>query len=249
MKNLILHLPHASTHFPHKSGFVLEDNLLNQEIIKLTDWYTDDLFSFENAIIVKAEFSRIFCDVERFENDEQEVMAQYGMGVLYEKTDNGKALRSVTPELRKEILSTYYRPHHEELNNAVNQQLQEHNKALIVDCHSFPMQPLVRDLDKNPERPDYNIGIDPYHTPTHLVDASVEYFEQKGLSLGVNWPYAGSIVPMMHYQKNKNVESIMLEINRSLYLKEGTTEKSDNYNKTKEVVHEFLEMIHTEFSK
>jgi len=51
---------------------------------------------------------------------------------------------------------------------------------------------------------------------------------------------------MEYYQKNKNVESIMLEINRKLYLKEGTNEKSENYEKTKEVVQEYIELIRAE---
>jgi hypothetical protein len=62
-------------------GYVVDKKILDQEIIKLTDWYTDELFFFEDSIIIRADFSRIFCDTERFSEDSQEVMAQYGMGV------------------------------------------------------------------------------------------------------------------------------------------------------------------------
>ena len=104
MKNLILHIPHSSTIIPIKDGYCVTDEILNQEILKLTDWHTDDLFENEMDISIKAPFSRIFCDTERFSDDSQEIMAQFGMGVLYEKTDTGEPLRKVTPELRKSIL-------------------------------------------------------------------------------------------------------------------------------------------------
>ena len=48
---------------------------------------------------------------------------------------------------------------------------------------------------------------------------------------------------MEHYRKNKEVKSIMLEINRGLYLVPGTNQKSDNYFQVKEVVKEFIELI------
>lgn len=62
-----------------------------------------------------ADFSRVFCDVERFSDDSQEIMAEYGMGVLYEKGDDGSIIREITPELRQEILNKYYWPHHNQL--------------------------------------------------------------------------------------------------------------------------------------
>ena len=67
-------------------------------------------------------FSRIFCDPERFTDDAQEVMAQYGMGVLYEKNDNGDRIRIVTPELKEKVLTSYYWKHHNRLSAAVNNQ-------------------------------------------------------------------------------------------------------------------------------
>jgi len=67
MKNkLILHLPHSSTNIPLNEGYIVDSIALESEILKLTDWYTDDLFYSEGDEMIKAEFSRIFCDPERF---------------------------------------------------------------------------------------------------------------------------------------------------------------------------------------
>jgi N-formylglutamate deformylase len=111
MKQLILHIPHSSTQIPLKEGFIVDDDFLQTEILKLTDWFTDDLFTSEEDVQVIAGFSRIFCDPERFSDDKQEIMSQFGMGVLYERSDNGKLIRNINSELRKRILTEYYWPH------------------------------------------------------------------------------------------------------------------------------------------
>ena len=243
MQQLILHIPHSATNIPLKDGYIINDKAIINEIIKLTDWYTDDLFSTLSSINIIAEFSRIFCDVERFADDSQEVMAQFGMGVLYTKTDDYDLMRNVSQELREHILNEYYWKHHEQLNNAVKNQLEQFNSATIIDCHSFPNVPINRSLDKTSIRPDFNIGTDSYHTPQKLIDASVSFFESKGHTLGIDYPYTGSIVPMNYYMKDKRVNSIMLEINRKMYLKENTNEKSSSYNYTKQITQEFVEAM------
>lgn len=240
---LILHVPHASTSIPYHDGYLVDEESLSQEILKLTDWYTDDLFQSDEHEMIRADFSRIFCDPERFTDDSQEIMAQFGMGVLYEKNDDGELMRDVSPEFKKRILNDYYWPHHDKLSKVVNEQLQHFGKALILDCHSFPNKPFKRDLDKSSNRPDFNIGTDSFHTPKHLVDVSKAFFEKVGFSLGIDWPYKGSIVPLEHYQKNKKVKTIMLEINRALYLNEPTNEKSERYLEIKRVVGNFIKTI------
>ena len=45
----------------------------------------------------------------------------------------------------------------------------------------------------------------------------------------MNRPFAGSIVPLEHYQKNRNVYSIMVEVSRRPYLDEKTGRKSDSF--------------------
>lgn len=240
---LILHIPHSSTNIPMMDGYVLDEKSLQNEMLKLTDWYTDDLFYSEEDEMIKADFSRIFCDPERFTEDSQEVMAQFGMGVLYEKNDVGEIIRNVTPEFKEKVLMEYYWKHHDKFNIAVNDQLVNFGKALIIDCHSYPSIPLMRDLDQNNNRPDFNIGTDAFHTPKYLIDLSIEFFKEAGFTLGIDWPYKGAIVPITYYNKNKNVESIMLEINRGLYLKEPTNEKTEKYAEIKKVTAEFIKTI------
>ena len=242
MQSLILHIPHAATNIPLKEGYYSPDNL-EHEILKLTDWHTDDLFESPSNISIKAPFSRIFCDVERFSEDDKEEMSKFGMGVLYSKYDNGEDLRLVTPELRDKVLSDYYWPHHQNLSKAVTSQLHAYKSCLIIDCHSFPDIPFYSSLDTRLARPDFNVGTDSFHTPYLLVEKAKQYFEGLEYSLGIDCPYSGSMVPAEFYKTNKNVKSIMLEVNRSLYLKEGSNIKSDNYKELKEVVQGFLRLI------
>jgi len=243
MKKLILHIPHSSTNIPSLEGYVADANKIQNEIVKLTDWYTDELFFSETDIRIVAPFSRIFCDVERFENDEEEVMSNVGMGAVYERFDNGDLLRKVTSDLRAKIIKDYYWKHHNAFLDKVKEELNQSNSCLIIDCHSYPSIPIIRDLDQTAIRPDFNIGIDSYHTPKNLITACIAFFEEKGYSLGVDWPYKGTIVPIEYYQKNKAVYSIMLEVNRKLYLNEPSNEKSNQFEETKQVVKGFLEFI------
>jgi N-formylglutamate deformylase len=243
MKKLVLHIPHSSTEIPLLGGYVSTQDEIQQEIIKLTDWYTDDLFDSQVDDKIVAPFSRIFCDVERFADDELEVMSKFGMGVLYEKFDDGNLLRIVSPELKQEVLKNYYWIHHNTFSKVVKLNLEQTKSCLILDCHSFPANPLTRALVQDDVRPDFNIGTDSYHTPKHIINESIDYFETKGYTLGVDTPYSGSIVPMEYYQKDPRVTSIMLEVNRGLYLKGNSNEKSENYNKTKKIVQGYMNLL------
>ena len=58
-------------------------------------------------------------------------------------------------------------------------QLELNNRALILDCHSFPEIPMKRSQHKIIPRPDYNIGTDKFHTPKKLIDISKDLSDYK----------------------------------------------------------------------
>jgi N-formylglutamate deformylase len=243
MKKIILHIPHSAIEIPFYDGFVIDQANLQHEMLKLTDWYTDDLYESKEDYSICAKFSRVFCDVERFADDSQEVMANVGMGVLYEKTDDGQQMRHITPELRNKILEHFYRKHHEMLEEATSTLLEEQGEAIIIDCHSFSDIPFQRDLNKDLCRPDINIGTDDFHTNNKLFEISYQFFCEEGFKIGVNWPYSGTIVPMRFYKRNTKVLSIMIEINRKLYLMNGTNKKNKNFSSIKNTISTYIKLV------
>ena len=231
---MILHIPHSSTNTLHYTF----DCDVNTELELLTDHRTDELFQHDDASRLVFPVSRLICDVERFEDDQQESMAKVGMGVCYEKTASGDSLRQVTDAQRQGILETYYRPHHERLTAMVDAELALNQHALIIDCHSYPNEPLPCDQNQTVFRPDICIGTDGFHTPTVLANFTYYFFRDRGYTVAFNLPYSGCMVPIAHYRKNERVYSVMLEVNRNAY--------KDSLEPIKGVISEWLCQISKE---
>jgi N-formylglutamate amidohydrolase len=246
---MIFHIPHASFDIPVdlRPTLLLDDQALMDELSVMTDTYTDDLFGChagDEDTIVAFPVSRLIVDPERFTDDALEIMAWVGMGVIYEQTSSGERLRN-TPSLedRDELIRRFYLPHHKRLNEATGKELDHYGTALILDCHSFPSVPLPFEFDQNPDRPDIGIGTDPAHTPRFLIEAAKQAVSDEGLDCRINKPSDGSLVPTHYWQHDKRVLSIMIEINRSLYMNETTGEKSDQYEACKEILGRIVQRI------
>ena len=209
---IILHIPHASTVLPADVEFLLGAENLAYEVDAMTDHHTDQLFDLSGARRCVFPVSRLVVDPERFIEDSMESV---GMGVVYTHTAAGEALRAISEIDRLALINSYYNPHHTALTRMADECLEKHNQCLIIDCHSFPAQPLPYESDKN--RPDICIGTDSYHTSTELKDCLLKVFEASGYHVAIDSPFSGTIVPLKHYHKDKKVASVMIEVNRSLY--------------------------------
>jgi N-formylglutamate amidohydrolase len=223
---LIVHIPHASTVIPAevRDQILLEDAALAEELRMVTDHLTDELFGAGDlrAEVVAAPVSRLVVDVERFEQDEQEVMAARGLGTIYERRADGQPLRrALTAEERSRLLERWYRPHHRRLAEVVGRALHSHRRCLVVDAHSFPSRPLPYEIDQRQDRPDVCLGTDAFHTPEQLALEARRLFEQEGWTVEVNRPFAGALVPMPFYRRERRVGALMIEINRAVYLDEA----------------------------
>jgi N-formylglutamate amidohydrolase len=209
---IILHIPHASTVLPADVKFLLGAENLAYEVDAMTDHHTDWLFDLSGAHRCIFPVSRLVVDPERFIEDSMESV---GMGVVYTRTTDGGPLRVISKMDRLALINTYYHPHHKKLTRMVDDCLEQHGRCLIIDCHSFPAQPLPYELDKN--RPDICIGTDTYHTSTELRDRLSTVFEALGYDVAIDSPFSGAIVPLKHYHKDQRVASVMIEVNRSHY--------------------------------
>jgi len=221
---IIVHVPHASRLIPTnvRPTLVLDNSELEKELNKLTDHHTDQLFTHNDPDIVLCKFpvSRIAVDPERFEDDNLEPMSNRGMGVIYTHTSSGHLLRNeLTNDQRTDLIERFYHPHHIQLSSLVSEALAQKGHAFIIDGHSFPDNPLPCDLDQSSNRPDICLGTDEFHTPGDLVTVLLRACEAEGWSVEINRPYSGTIIPTEFFNIDLRVSSIMIEVNRRLYLR------------------------------
>jgi N-formylglutamate amidohydrolase len=226
---IILHIPHSSRKIPAdcRKDILLSDTELENELLKMTDAYTDEIPKyFRKATAAIFPVSRLVVDVERFREDADEPMSKKGMGAVYMRTHDGRLLRDPATINREALLRRYYDLHHALLTNAVETALGKAGHCRIFDIHSFPSEPLPYEFDQNPDRPDICLGTDHFHTPRAMAEKARACFEEAGLTVKENSPFAGTMVPMKHYRRESAVQSLMIEINRKLIMNEKTGEKT-----------------------
>lgn len=246
---VIAHVPHGSTFIPKdvRRSFFLSDRDLETELLLMTDRYTPELFEGVvtlGGIALVNNYSRLVVDPERFENDAREIMASKGMGVVYTKTAYQQVLRKdPSAKEREELLSTYYRPYHKAIELEVEGILKQFDRCIIIDCHSFPSKPLPYELDQDPNRPDICIGTDSFHTPKELIALVMSFCEANGVKVAFDKPFAGTYVPLVYLEIDKRVSSIMIEVNRSLYMNEATGDRSNRFSQTKETIDDLIKEV------
>ncbi len=229
-KYFLVHLPHYGYRIPdkYKDDYYLGEEELNKNIFEYADGdtqfiYRDLYLAFDGVLNI---YSRLFVDPERFFDDEQESMQiKHGLGWFYENAIlEKKPLRS---NKHKKEIAEYYHKHHEELNAKTAQKLRVYGKCTVIDCHSFS-NTRYWFHDKSLTLPDVCIGYDEFHKDDFLVSAILDVFKE--YEVGVNSPYAGSMVPSEFYNKNENVKSVMIEINKKLYLESDNITRSENFD-------------------
>jgi N-formylglutamate deformylase len=233
---VVLHIPHSSRRVPaeERQAILVDDTELNGELLRMTDAYTDELFPTTPVEAGRVIFplSRSVCDVERFPSDENEPMAARGMGVTYTRTSMGGVLRAQPdPADRQKCLDRWYWPHHSKLEHLVKDVAERSGVCLIVDCHSFPSVALPYERDQASSRADICIGTDSFHTPRAVRDAIVAAAEADGYSVAVDAPFSGALVPLSSYRKDHRILSVMIEVNRRLYMEEDSGKKKHGLGK------------------
>jgi N-formylglutamate amidohydrolase len=224
---LIIHVPHSSTVIPDdvRAELLLDDHELDLELKKMTDWETDDIAYIAlhraglEARVVENQFSRLVTDPERLLGDE-EPMAAIGMGPVYHSTSDLRPLRLPDPARDDALIAEYFLPYAQVFTDVVDRALDDCGRAIIIDLHSFPSEPLPYELDQQVPRPGICIGTDPFHTPDTIVDMAIESFSGVPGGIALNTPFSGTYVPLAHLGRTPEVSSVMIEIRRDLYQEE-----------------------------
>ncbi|HEV7899934.1 MAG TPA: N-formylglutamate amidohydrolase [Planosporangium sp.] len=239
---VILHVPHGSRVLTAsaRTGILLDDTALAAELDHMTDSHTDLIaaraaaaatirpWTFSNL------FSRLVVDPERFP-DEREEMRAVGMGAVYTHTSHGRRLRDDDPAHAEELLAAHYRPYAAGMADLVDDRLAATGRAVIIDVHSYPSDPLPYELHGYGQRPAVCLGTDPAHTPPDLLAAACAAFAPCG-GAALNTPFAGCYVPLRHYRRYLAVAALMVEIRRDTYVIEPGGPPTDGVDRIVEAL-------------
>ena len=121
-------------------------------------------------------------------------MSRVGMGVICERTCPPLPLRSICIDAARYSMCTAFRPDLCPMN--------------WIKLKIFP-----------------TFALGPTHSHTTKSNHSIGRRLFKGrFSVAVNRPFAGALTPLRYFSNDQRVKSIMVEVNRRLYLDEGYRE-------------------------
>ena len=237
-EGVLLHIPHSSTSFPSESIHSFTD--LDEDEKLLIDYYTAELFvpheQEKNICPAIFPYCRLYCDVERLVNDPLE---DKGLGISYHRTVDSDYLpfeeRSFS---RLNEAFKYYADFHADVSKRIVE-MTCMNKILLIDCHSFSALPNL--LNLTPPDIDICIGYNDDETRpyTNTIDNIVQFFKSLGYKVGINEPFSNSKtfpVPVEYH-------SVMIEVNKRLYMNERTLDKIDSFYKLKRDIQSLYNLL------
>lgn len=234
VSKLLLHIPHSSTIFPANSRHGFKDLNIDEKL--LIDYYTDELFipklKSDKISSIIFPYCRLYCDVERLIDDPLE---RDGLGIRYTRRcpSHDMANRYFTS---KEEAFGQYVDYHAKVSKKL---FAMDNGTLLIDCHSFSNHPTL--LCATPPDIDICIGFNDDETrPNNVVIGNiVQHFKSLGYKVGINEPFSNSktfAVPSQYH-------SIMIEVNKRLYMDEQTLEKTPGFTQVQHDIQSVYELL------
>ncbi len=231
---VLLTVPHAGNFYPNI--FIQNLKLKLNKVRKIEDFQSNkilDLMDFKIADVIIAKCSRVVVDLNRsrnaIDNDmfisrvnshqiDEKKMISFGLGVFPKLILSENIFKNKLPvSYANFILENYYDPFHKILSNQINQLLDRFGVCYHFDLHTMPSNALKRFKKK----PDIVLGNNHGRSSSNeLIDYMRKNFENNGLIVQLNNPYAGGFITRNYGNPSKGVETIQIEVNRSLYMNE-----------------------------
>jgi len=232
--------PHSGRVYP--ASFVAGSWLSPLALRRSEDAFVDELFGTvvaDGAPLIAALFPRAFLDVNRAASELDNAMFESALGVDVDKASTRVAAglgviprivregveiyrEKLSPDEAQERLARLHRPYHAALAELVEETRARFGAAIVVDCHSMPSGAAVPDIVLGDR---YGASASP-----SLMRHAELSFEAFGFSTGRNAPYAGGYTTRLYAQRERSVQALQIELNRSLYLDEERIERGAHFD-------------------
>jgi len=237
--------PHSGRIYP--SALLTAAKLDAHALRKSEDCLVDELFAGVadlGAPLIAARFARAYLDVNRepYELDPelfheplppfantQSARVIGGLGTIPRiVADTEEIYREpLALAVALERIERLYKPFHHALCELIEATRRRFGLAILVDCHSMPSTPMSPSAAA---RPDCVIG-DRFGASceTKVTRFVREAIAGLGYQVHLNRPYAGGYITEHYGRPQRGVHALQLEINRALYLNEGTLQPTAGF--------------------
>lgn len=245
---MVFNSPHSGTALPLvlKSLSALPENKLHAS----EDSFVDELFSGcvdVGAPLMRALFSRAFLDLNRepYEFDARMFQGKLpafvncasprvasGLGTIPRTVGDGLLIYDAPLQLEDALqrVENYYRPYHRALGQLLEEAHNATGMAVLVDCHSMPSSAVSHFKGAAGPMPDVVLGDRFGSACAPDISDLIETTLQKGgLTVLRNKPYSGGFFTENHGRPRHGHHAIQIEINRKLYMDEGTRQKKPGF--------------------
>ncbi len=256
--SVIFASPHSGRDYGN--GFVGTTMLDETSIRSSEDAFVDELFAVSpkfGAPFLIAGAPRAFVDLNRAADELDPAVIEgirksghnpriaSGLGVIPRVVAGGRAIYQgkLTLDEAHRRISDYWRPYHDTLQMLIDQSRNAFGQSILVDCHSMPHEALSS-TRINGQRPDVVLG-DRFGASAsgEIVDRIAAIFEDAGLVVARNAPFAGAFVAQNYGRPTRGQHVVQVEIDRALYMDENTLEKSSQFESFRSVLNEVIPQI------
>ena len=261
---LVLDSPHSGTQYP--SDFLYNCDALT--LRRAEDTHVEKLYDFAPGLgvhWVEAHFPRSYLDANRNTTEIDETLldapwlgaietdakvmskVRLGKGLIWRATDDGLPIydRQLSVAEVQARIANCWQPYHVAVSSAIDAAHAQHGYSIHINCHSMPAIASSNATDFPGEaHADFVVGDRDGTTANPALSGLIcSFLKGFGYSVAYNHPYKGVELVRRYSQPSAQRHSIQLEINRKLYMDEGTLGMTPGFAPLKTHLHSLVKML------
>ena len=247
---LVLDSPHSGTAYP--ADFLFSCDAL--ALRRAEDTHVEKLYDFApglGAHWVEAMFPRSYLDANRNTTEIDETLLnapwpgaietdakamskiRLGKGLIWRTTDDGLPIyqRQLSTSEVQVRIDNCWRPYHAAVASSIDAAHAQHGYSIHINCHSMPAVASSNATNFPGEvHADFVVGDRDGTTASPALSQLVcSFLQAMSYSVAYNHPYKGVELVRRYSNPAAQRHSIQLEINRKLYMDEGTLEMTASF--------------------
>ncbi len=261
---LVLDSPHSGTAYPDDFGFACDYATLR----RAEDTHVEKLYDFAPALgaaWVEALFPRSYLDANRNTTEldvslldgpwpdaiasDAALLAKVrlGKGLIWRSTDEGVPLyaRQLSVAEVQSRIARCWQPYHAAVKSAIDAAHARHGFSMHINCHSMPAVSSRYGTDfPGLVHADFVVGNrDETSSSAALGQFICSQLRALGFDVAYNHPYKGVELVRRYSDPGAQRHSVQIEINRRLYMDEGTLQMHAGFAPLKASLHSLVQTL------